>query len=346
MSELPAPRDTLELLGHQAAEAAFLDAWNGGRLAHAWLITGPKGIGKATFAHRIARFVLSGGGDGGGLFGLAPASLDTDPESLICRLARSGGHPDLRVVERGWTDDKKAKRRGEIVVADVREAGEFLSLTPSMGGWRVVVIDAVDEMNVNSANAILKVLEEPPRNALLLLVSHSLGGVMPTIRSRCRRLNLPPLADAVVDQLLTTHHPELTPPDRAVLVQLAAGSIGRALDLASEGGIGLMQELDALLSSMPRLDTAKLHAFAERVASARGGDSDHSWRVVTTMLERRLAERIKGEAVVPGRGAALESWLGVWEKVRVLFAGVESVNLDRKQALMSVMLMAERAAKA
>lgn len=359
MSEAPEPRGNPELIGHDGAERVFLDAWTSGRLAHAWLLCGPKGIGKATLAFRIARFVLAGGGGGGGLFGGGPDSLGLPPDHPVCRRVASGGHADLEVVQRGWADDKKAKRRTEIVIEDVRGIGGFLALTPAEGGWRVVIIDSADEMNRNAANAVLKLLEEPPRNALLLLISHSPGRLLPTIRSRCRRLTLQPLADNVVEGLLGRYHPGLPGADIAALARLAEGSIGKALALADEGGLDLYRELMALLSALPRLDVPALHAFADRVTRA---EAEAAWRTVTELLGwwlarliraggrqgQGMAEVVAGEGGVMNRllaSAGLEQWLQVWEKVTALFARTDAVNLDRKQALLSAFLAVERLAR-
>ncbi|MBY0430556.1 MAG: DNA polymerase III subunit delta', partial [Rhodospirillales bacterium] len=263
----PDPRETLALLGHAAAEHAFLEAWISGRLAHAWLICGPRGIGKATFAYRIARFVLSGGG--GGLFGSSSDSLDVPAGHPGTHRIAAGGHADLKVIERGFSETRskgEARRRSEIVVDDVRGIGSFMSLTPAEGGWRVVIIDAADEMNRNAANAVLKVLEEPPAQALLLLLSHSPGRLLPTIRSRCRRLNLAPLAEAQVQELLGRLRPDLSEPDARALARMGEGSIGRSLALAAEGGLDLYREVVNLLSHLPRLDITALHAFGDRVS--------------------------------------------------------------------------------
>jgi DNA polymerase-3 subunit delta' len=358
MTELPSPIANPNLIGHAAAEATFLDAWSSGRLAHAWLITGPRGIGKATLAYRIARFVLAGGGQGG-LFG-GPTSLDIPADGALFRRIAANGHADLKAVERSWSDDKMTKRSSEILVKDVRDVGSFMALTPAEGGWRVVVIDAADEMNRSSANAILKVLEEPPKRALMLLVSHSPGRLLPTIRSRCRRLNLRPLTDSQVIDLLHEARPDLNDADAAALAQLAEGSIGRALALGGEGGLELYRDLVKLLTSLPKLDIPALHGFADKV-SGRSVEQGDSFRTVTELLTWWLARLVRagGRAsqppeVVPGesmvmsrllRAGSLEQWVEVWEKVSHLFARAEAVNLDRKQVVLEAFLMVERLAR-
>src|SRR5215469_13580615 len=160
---VPAPRENAALLGHEAAEAALLGAYRSGRLPHAWLFSGPRGIGKATLAFRFARFVLAGGGEGG-LFAAAPTTLAMPPTHPVFRRVASGGHADLLVVERGL-DSKRRKLRSEIVVDDTRAIAGFLRLTPAEGNWRVVIVDGADLMNRNAANALLKTLEEPPQKA-------------------------------------------------------------------------------------------------------------------------------------------------------------------------------------
>jgi DNA polymerase-3 subunit delta' len=354
-------RHTSELFGHETAERAFLDAWNTGRLAHAWLITGQKGIGKSALAWRIARFALAQAGQGvaeqgGGLFGPSepakPEGLHIPPTHPIFQRVASGGHADLKSIERGLND--QGKLRTEIVVEDVRSVGGFLSLTPAEGGWRIVIVDAAEEMNRNAANAILKELEEPPSRALLLLVSHAPGRLLPTIRSRCRRLALKPLSEETVVKLLATHRPDL-PPDEAVrLARLSEGSIGRALDLAEEGGLELYQEMIRLLSSLPRLDVPALHAFGDRMAKADGAEA---FRTLSTLFSGwlvrliRLASTGHGDEVVQGEKAlmtklaqagGLDRWVELWEKSVALFARAEAVHLDRKQVLLNAFLAIER----
>ncbi len=350
------PVDNPLLLGHEAAERAFLDAWNGGRLAHAWLICGPRGIGKATLAYRMARFVLAQGGEGGagGLF-RPPDTLAMPADAPVFRRIASGGHADLRVIER--RRDDKGRRRTEIVVDDVRGLGHFLSLTPAEGGWRVVIVDAADEMNRNAANALLKLLEEPPEHALLLLVAHSPGRLLPTIRSRCRRLTLRPLPEDTVAELLRGLRPELAEGDLPALARLGEGSIGRALGLSDSGGLDLYRAMIDLLAGLPRLDVAALHALADRVARAGAEDSFHilgelmGWWLARVVRAggrgEAVAEVVPGEDAVARRllgAASLEQWVDVWEKTARLFARADAVHLDRKQVVLEAFLTVERLA--
>src|SRR5690348_14504287 len=213
----PPPRANPELVGHAAAEATLRRLFEAGRLPHAVLLSGPRGIGKATLAFRLARFVLAGEA-GGGLFAASPdAGLAIPSDSGAFHRVASGGHADLLTVERAW-DPRRRRLRGEIVVDDTREIAAFLRLTPAEGGWRIVVVDGADEMNRNAANALLKILEEPPRRALLLLVAHSPGRLLPTIRSRCQRFPLMPLPDEMVSRLLARYRPDLPKHREAALV--------------------------------------------------------------------------------------------------------------------------------
>jgi DNA polymerase III subunit delta' len=187
--QAPAPRANPLLLGHAAAEATILDALRAGRVHHAWLITGPDGVGKATLGFRFARRLLAG----------VPSSetLALEPTHPVFRRVAAGSHADLETIELG-VNEKTGRMRSEIVVNDARKIGGFMSLTPAEGGWRVVVVDGAEDMNPSAANAILKVLEEPPSRALLILCCTAPGLLLPTIRSRCRRLRLDPLDDAVL----------------------------------------------------------------------------------------------------------------------------------------------------
>lgn len=338
------PRENPEILGHEWAEQRFLDAWNSGRLPHAWLITGPRGIGKATFAFRITRFVLAGGAGEAGLFGeMTPESLAVAPDDPVFRRIASGGHADLMTLERSVNPDTK-KLRSVIVVKDVRDAGAFLSLTPAEGGWRVLVVDCADELNVNAANALLKMLEEPPDRALILLVSHAPGRLLATIRSRCCRMALRPLADETVAALLSRYRPDLPEPDARVLTGLAEGSIGRALALAEEGGLEMYRDLTALLDRLPDMDATAAHSFGDRIAR-RG--AEEAFRTATELLSWWVAGTVRSRAAAaPARTGSLDRWLEVWDKINRLTLQSDALNLDRKQVILNLFFALQRAARA
>jgi DNA polymerase-3 subunit delta' len=340
--EILAPRKNAHFRGHDQAEQAILRTWSTGRVPHAWLITGPRGIGKATLAYRFARLALSSAGGDGGLFGATAPTLALGPDAPVFRQIAAGSHPDLLVLEPSF-DDKKERMRTEILVDEVRRAVEFMHLKPALGGWRVVLVDSADDLNRNGANALLKVLEEPPRDALLLLVSHAPGALLPTIRSRCRRLELAPLNRAVLADLIHHYRPEFGPAEIEQLQEIGAGSIGRALEIAGAGGLELHAELRRQLAAMPNLPMADIHAFAEKVGHA-GGDSPFG--LASELLLSWLAESIRQRATGSGRASAasaagrgsLEQWLGLWEKTNNLFKRTEAVNLDRKQVWIGAMV--------
>ena len=189
------------------------------------------------------------------------------PDSIFRRVA-SGGHPDLLTLERGF-DEKRGKLREEIIVEDVRGVGNFLRLTPAEGGWRIVVVDAADDLNRNAANALLKILEEPPRQSLLLLICHAPGRLLPTIRSRCQVLAVRKLHDTRSSTCCSVTGETLGAKSKEILVKLAEGSIGRALDLAEAGGAALYRELVGLLASLPNLDIGAVHELGDRLRQDR-----------------------------------------------------------------------------
>ncbi len=267
----PHPRDTRRLIGQDSAQQGFLDAFSGGRLHHGWLLTGPKGVGKATLAWSIARFLLATPPlQDDGLFGAPPppTSLHIDPDHPVARRMEAGSEPGLFVLRRPY--DEKAKRlKAQITVDEVRRMKGFFALSSADGGHRVVIVDAADEMNVNAANALLKLLEEPPARTTILLVSHQPSRLLPTIRSRCRTLRLSPLSAADMAEAMTQAGAQVEPAQALALAELSSGSVGAAIRLLALNGLALYSDLMAVLGSLPRLDRSRAVALADKVA-ARG----------------------------------------------------------------------------
>jgi DNA polymerase-3 subunit delta' len=354
------------LTGHDDAESRLLESFTAGKLPHAIILGGPRGIGKATLAFRLARFLLSQPATppGPDLFGAPPAppaSLTLSPDDPVFKRIAAGGHADLMTVERGIDPKRKDRLRSEIVVDDTRDVAGFLRLTSAEGGWRIVIVDSADEMNRNAANALLKILEEPPRNSLLMLISHNPGRLLATIRSRCRKLVLKPLSEETVVDLLGRYRPEIAGEEARALARLAEGSIGRAIALADAGGIDLYRGLLKLLGRLPDLDAPTLHGFADTLARA---DADESYRTVvellTQFLSRMIRRAVAGNAsdgaaeIVAGEHQAmhhlagrrgLDQWVEVWEKIARSFAQADGLNLDRKQVVLGAFLALEGASR-
>lgn len=328
------PRQSEKLYGHGEALAKMLADWREGTLAHGWLISGAKGTGKATLAYHFARAVLSG----------------EDPEYItsehkVFRRVVAGSHADLLVVEPKF-DEKKDEKAREISVEQAREIAQFLSLTPGESAWRVVIIDAVDQLNVAGANAILKILEEPPKQSVILLISHNPGRLLPTIRSRCRALRLRALDIKEFNAVMRMAMPMLDAEEVRGLWQLSDGSPGVAMALHEAEAMALYGEVVQLLSAAPALDANSLHRFAEKMGTGR---VHGNWQLFTHMmlcLLGRVALAASGkppepiseeEQMVLGGLSRLHPahvWAGKWQQVAEQFLLAEKLHLDYKQVIL------------
>jgi DNA polymerase-3 subunit delta' len=355
----PHPRETGQLFGQAAAEAAFLDAHAAGRMHHAWLLTGPRGVGKATFAWRAARFLLAGGAGvappGGGLFDDAPAppvALDIAPDHPVARRLRALSEPRLFLLRRGPTE-KGDSLSAQIRVEDTRGLKAFFQLSAADGGRRVVIVDAADEMNPAAANAILKVLEEPPAGAVMLLVSHQPSRLLPTIRSRCRELRLAPLGPP--DMAAALAQAGIVAEDPGRLAELAGGSVGEAIRLANLDGLALYGRLVGLFR--PRIDRAAAIALAESV-SGRGNEArfDLMLGLIARLLARAArsglagppAEAAPGEAellarLAPGAAAA-RAWAETQAALDARARQGRAVNLDPAALILDMLLRIDQTA--
>jgi DNA polymerase-3 subunit delta' len=323
------PRHQPFLHGHDAAERTLLSAWRSGRLPHAWLLSGPKGIGKATLAFRFARFLLAGPGTD--MFGAAPQNLFVAPEEAAFARTSSLGHADLMVLE--LEPDKKGERfRSEITVDAVRRLGPFFGQTAAEGGWRIAIVDSVDDLNRSGQNALLKTLEEPPAKGLILLVSHTPASLLPTVRSRCRRLTLRPPEGGALETVLGEILPEAEAGERDLLVDLAEGSPGRAADLYRNVGPDIIGAVGALLAKLPALEVQAWHGFADALARNK---SPTAFPAVSELISTWCSRRAR-QAALDARPASVEAWLAARERAVRLFERAEAVYLDKKQVLLTV----------
>jgi DNA polymerase-3 subunit delta' len=326
--DIPLACANASLFGHSEAERALLEAYRGGRMPHAWLIGGPPGIGKATLAFRMARFVLAHPDPADRAVQQA-RSLAVSPEHPAARKIANLSHSGLLLLRRE-INEETGKLYKDIRVEDVRRALGFFGRTAGESGWRVAIIDSVDELNAAGENTILKILEEPPANSLLLLVSHAPGRVLPTIRSRCRRLILRPLADDDI-ALAVASVADRKPDDEDVVAasQLAEGSVARAVTLLDEEAREMRRRIGALLQRLPALDARALHALGD----ALGGADPRAFEAFMDSVNAWLSAQLRAQPQDPRRLARLAD---AWERANRAAAEAEAFNLDRKPLIFSM----------
>ncbi|MEO1540765.1 MAG: DNA polymerase III subunit delta' [Pseudomonadota bacterium] len=360
IADAPHPRETPRLFGQNPAEAAFLQAFTAGRLHHAWMLSGPRGVGKATLAWRIARFLASQPVESGGdMFGAppSPTTLDTDPDHPVYRRSLALAEPGIVLCRRPW-DEKTKRLRTAITVEEVRKLKSQFTLSATDGGWRVAIIDAMDEMNTAAANALLKLLEEPPERTVFLLVCHQPGRLLPTIRSRCRELRLSRLsADALSEALAQAGF--AVDGDAEALAELSAGSAGEAVRLATEGGLALYGEMIARLGEAPNMNRAALSRLADQ-ATGRDAVTRYDLMIrlvdlILTRLARRGATGQDAPEAAPQEAATLArlapspaaaiAWAELSETLAKRIGHARGVNLDPGQVMLDTFLHVDATAR-
>lgn len=330
---LPHPRRVYELFGQDAALEEAQAAIDSGRMHHAWMISGPKGVGKASFAYRLARRLL--GAQAQGDSGLTSAADDP-----VCRRLEALSHPDFLLIRRPY-NDKTGKLKGEIPVEEARRAPEFFSKSASGKGWRVCIVDSADELNTNSANALLKTLEEPPKRGILILIVNTPGRLLPTIRSRCRRLILrAPSIEATTQWLIEAHAMNAEDAQRAAA--LANGAPGRALALAETNAPSIKAIIDTALESLPRLDRGAI-AQITTAASRKGGEQIKP--ITLDFLIANAQNRARAMALERDGAVKAGAWVDAADQLTRLARESETLYLDAKQTLYAAFGLMQDAAR-
>lgn len=349
----PHPRETHKLIGQSKSEAAFLEAYNSQRLHHAWLVTGPRGVGKATLAWKLARFLLAEPADDGpSMFGDAAAatSIDVSDDHPVAHRLAALSEPRLFLLRRAW-DDKAKKLKSVITVDEARKLRGFFALSAADGGRRVVIVDTADEMNPNAANALLKLLEEPPERTTMFLISHQPSRLLPTIRSRCRELRCHPLSPGDMGMALANAGaaPANNP---TALAALAGGSVGEALRLTNLGGLDSYQEIIQLFGTLPNLDRSRALRLAESVV---GKGKEARYDLLLGLMDLFLArmartgasgapvvEAANGEAALMSRLApnpyAGRKWAELQQTLGARARHGKAVNLDPAALILDMVL--------
>ena len=344
----PHPRETETLFGQDEAAATFLEAFNQGRLHHSWLITGPKGIGKATLAWNIARFLLASDQDAGMFGAPATGSLHIPPEDPVFRRVAALAEPGIFLCRRPW-DEKKKRLKTAITVEEVRKLKSFFTLSAADGGWRIAIVDAADEMNTSAENALLKVLEEPPAKTVILLISHQPAKLLPTIRSRCRELRCNTLSPDALGQVMD--QAGFPGGNNESLNALSGGSAGESIDMLANDGLEIYQNILSLLATAPRINRPRIIALGEKCAGKGAVDRyDMTVRLLLLALSRIALSGAKGgeESVVNGEAELAarlcsnpyqaREWATLVQDLTGRIAHARAVNLDPAQVILDTFL--------
>ena len=338
ITNFPLPRENTHLFGHRNLEILLAEACGTGCLHHSLIFGGKQGIGKTTLAYRLARFLLKSD-DESALFDSIEEGLGISPECSVFRQIASGAHPSVKLVERS-KNPNTGKIVRDITVGDIRTISEFFRMTSVGGNWRIVIIDSADDMNENAANALLKLLEEPPLRSLIILISHIPGTLLPTIRSRCQFMRINSLSSDDISRALM--HYEVNIPssyDLELLTDLSDGSLGEAIRLLQLNGLSLYNEIINLISKPYDLGV-DLDTFSDRIAKS---DSEEIFELYLTLMERAVCMKVFNLVNYDNTlcyGDELEQYINVWGKIRTLFTKTNRLGLDRKQVILNAFLYA------
>jgi DNA polymerase-3 subunit delta' len=341
--DAPHPRETLSFFGNSGAEREMLDAYRRNRLAQAWILSGPEGIGKATLAWRMARFLLAHPDP------LSPEvqharTLEVAEENFAARRIAAMALADTFLLRRQW-NEKTKKLYTEIRIEDVRKTINSFHHGSGAGHWRVAIVDSADDLNRASANALLKLIEEPPERSLFLIVTHQLGRVLPTIRSRCRKLSLEALSERdVASAVRAIGAPWSDMPDDKIVAAArgAEGSVREALRLLDGDGVSFDQTLRSLFDKLPKVDWLAVHALADKLT---GRDNESAYESFMKALRRWLDAQLRMGASQGLRPVRLVAYADAWDEIMRAARDTETFNFDKRALVLTIFGRLEQAAK-
>lgn len=342
-AEAPHPRETHGFFGHAAAERELLEAFRQNKMAQAWIVSGPEGIGKATLAWRLARFLLAHP-DRAALEVVNARSLAVPEDSPVSRRIAALALADVFLLRREW-NEKTKKHYTEIRIEDVRKLIHLFHHGSGAGGWRIAIVDSVDDLNRSSANALLKLIEEPPERSLFLLVAHQPGRILPTIRSRCRKLALGALSERDIVDAIRALGPDwrYLPADSiAAAAAGAEGSVREALRLLDGDGVAFDAALRTMFARLPQVDWLAVHALADRLT---GRDNEHAYETFMTALYRFLDRTVRSRAGQGASAASLVAYAKAWESITQAARDTEVFNFDKRALILSIFADLEEAAR-
>ncbi|MCC6597433.1 MAG: DNA polymerase III subunit delta' [Alphaproteobacteria bacterium] len=343
------PRATPLCLGHESQEQQILEAFNAGQLPHGLIFSGPAGIGKATFAFRLARFILAHTEPDAPIQtsdNAQATSLTIPPSNAVYRKIAAGAHPDLLHIQRAY-DTGKDRFKDSVAVEDIRKIAPFLRMTSSQGGWRVVIVDDADTMNRNAQNALLKILEEPPSRTVLILIAHRMGTLVPTIRSRCRVIGFKALTQEFFTETLQNHGHALAPASLAFLYDMTEGSAGEALRQIENNALEMGSRIMDILKAAPQWHWTPIHALADELTKNGRDSAYEGFREMLLWVFRRSIINRARQIQIPSIGedaratntfmshSSLATLLKICDNLDTHFDTVQKSNLDKRQAVLS-----------
>lgn len=332
--DAPHPRETLALFGHAEAERELLDGYRRNKMAQAWIIGGPEGIGKATLAWRLARFLLAHPDPAAGAAQSAE-SLAVAPDDPAARRIASMALADIFLLRRAW-NDKTKKHFTEIRIEDVRKLIQSFHQGSGTGGWRIAIVDCAEDLNRASANALLKLIEEPPERALFLLVAHQPGRILPTIRSRCRKLMLGALSPEDTIAAVKSLGPPWSNASESDLLGAAAsaeGSVREALRLLGDDGVAFDAAVRRLLERLPQVDWLGAHMLADKLT---GRDNESAYETFMSAAQRHLDSRVRALAQSGAAPTRLARYASAWADIRDAARETEVFNFDKRALVLGI----------